>query len=53
MLKGLSLGKTTALAGQGVFTGTKGLKRLYGLWKKGQTIQEEYKNIVGLCIKKI
>lgn len=27
--------------------------RLYGLWKKGRTIQEEYKDVVRLCVNKI
>lgn len=53
MPKGEWLGKTAALVEQGAFTGNKGKIRLYGLWKKGQTIQEEYKDIVRLCIKKI
>ncbi len=28
-------------------------KRVYGLWKKGQATQEDYKDVVRLCREKI
>ncbi|KAJ7404797.1 hypothetical protein WISP_143561 [Willisornis vidua] len=54
VLKDELVGKKTGLAEQRAFSGTHGgKKRVYDLWKKERVSQQDYKDAVKLCRKKI
>ncbi|KAK4828844.1 LOW QUALITY PROTEIN: hypothetical protein QYF61_000901 [Mycteria americana] len=47
------MGKKTGLAERRALAGTQEKRRVYDLWKKGLTTQEDYKDAVSLCREKI
>lgn len=43
----------TGLTEQRVLSGAWEKRRVYGIWKKGQAAQENYKDVIKLCKEKI
>lgn len=53
MLKSRLAGKKDALLSREIWLQLRKKWRVYGLWKKGEAIQEDHQVVVRLCRKKI